>query len=604
MRSIICLTICLVLTAGCAAPPTEPKSVNREPATVPATVQPDESRRIVQLVNDLLQQYHLEPHEDHMSLSRTAIEVYLTDVDPQRMYLLQSDVDALRAAHRSWGQALLHGDLEPCLEQLPSYQQRQQERSDFAQAFLTKGQPATVATGVKANGWAPTMQNLDERWRLRLAAELAAAQAAGVRLEQARELLKSVYAELPRTLTMMDANEHMGFCLNVWVKAYDDLSAYLPAVPARRTSNQSGVGLQLQQTRSFIEIVSMVPGGAAVKHGGVFAGDQVLALGEGEGPLKHAVGRLADVVEDMGGRAGSELRLLLRREDAEGNVRMSLVSLQRGEMDLSEALWHEVFEVWQEDSRHRIGLIQIPNFYIDFAAKDRGDRNYRSSSADLEHALRRLEGLGVEGVVLDLRGNGGGALSEVIDIAALLGVPGPVVIVTRANGERELLEAEQSGHRYEGPLVVLVDRQSASGTEMLTAALRDHGRAVVMGERTGGTGSIQTLVNLNRFVSNAEPGRLKLTIARANRVDGRSLEQLGVSPDLPLPVDKPRDNSPPPRPLAAVAVQPVIDSNSELDSLLPGLRDRHEARLRQADHVGPHQWVEYAAQVIVDLANQ
>jgi carboxyl-terminal processing protease len=375
---------------------------------------------------------------------------------------------------------------------------------------------------------------MDALWRQLVRNDRLELHLAGQSEDAIRKTLDARYADLSRRAHALRADEVVGAFANAFATSIDPAAAYYaprdPQWSLAIDPSLVGIGMLVKREGPFVVVQSVVPGGPAAR-GDVHPGDRILAIGSGEsGDWTDVVGaRVDNVVEGMRGKPGTVSRLRL---GSPAGARRD-VALTRAPIQLADEVATRSLVVAGD---RRIGVVTLPGFYLDFAAAQRGDPDARSSVGDVRRLLRELQAQGVDGVLLDLRGNGGGSLMESVEMAALFVGRAPVVQV-RESGGRVSVESGSADAVWKGPVAVLVDEQSAAASEIFAAALQDHGRGVVLGARTFGRGSVQNLIDLDRIPTrNGERfGKVKITIADFYRADGRAIEGVGVAPDVPLP---------------------------------------------------------------------
>lgn len=459
-----------------------------------------------------------------------AFQAYLDALDPGRRYFSTADLASLADARAGFRAALEGKDLAPVTEVYAAYAARVDAHAAFVQAQLAgPGEPGAPG-GASPEVQAADQAALETRWRHQLHEEWQALRAAGLTADEARRALLARHADQARHVRERSPTEVFTLFADAFTTSIDPHGAYLPpmdvAALAGDAADHVGVGLVVRRGTAFPTVQQVVPGGPAA-NAGVRTGEHILALADAAGTWTGTAGlRLDTVVQAMRGEAGSSLQLRLR--SPAGAVRQ--VTVVRAALEPAQLAAAGSIETVGE---RRIGVIALPGFYADFEAARRGDPDARTAAADVAKLLGEFEAQGVHGVLLDLRGNGGGALRQGVDVAALFLGRQPVVQV-RETGGRVNVEVGASGPRWGGPLAVLVDRDSAAAAEIVAAALQDHGRARVLGERSFGRGTVQQLVDLGR--ASAEPrGYLKFTVADFFRVDGRAVDGVGVQPDVALP---------------------------------------------------------------------
>ncbi|WP_435102239.1 carboxy terminal-processing peptidase [Arhodomonas sp. AD133] len=559
----------------------------------PTALQQGEAR----LVTELLSQYHFRDRAVDDGLSRDVYQAYFDTLDPQRYYFLESDIERFTGYRDRLDDMVSDGSLDPAWEVFSLYYQRVRERVDYALTLLDgehiRSGEGSLNVDRSDAAWASDQSELEALWRKRVRHDALTLRLNDTPWEDVRKTLRERYERMARSISQYQPEDIFQTFMNAWSSRYDPHTNYLSP---RRSENfdinmslsLEGIGALLKGEGAYTEIVELIPGGPASASGQLSPGDRIIGVGQGDDEIKDVVGwRLSDVVDLIRGPRESVVRLRILPAGSAGNAAPEVVKLTRNRIELEEqAADSRVLEVDTEQGLSRVGVIDIPAFYMDFQAAEAGEKDYRSTSRDVRRLIEALEEDGVDALVLDLRGNAGGSLSEATRVAGLFIERGPVVQVERSTGEREVLEDEDGGEQaYRGPLAVLVDRFSASASEIVAGALQDYNRAVVVGDRTFGKGTVQTLVNLERFGLDSEKpsGRLKMTVAKFYRVTGHSTQLRGVEPDIALPMVHPEEagERATDNPLPWDEIQPVDYSAQTGPDVMGVLRQRHEARLRE-----------------------
>ena len=381
--------------------------------------------------------------------------------------------------------------------------------------------------------------------------------------------------------------------MNAFTRSIEPHSSYM----SPRTSENfeismrlslDGIGAMLQRETEYTTVMEIVPGGPADLDGRLESGDRIVGVGQGDdNEIVDVVGwRLDDVVDKIRGERDTVVRLEVLPADTGMSGPPKVIRIVRNEVKLEEqAASSEIIELPEREDDRRIGVIRVPVFYVDFEGRSRNEPNYRSSTRDVRKLINELKSEGVDGIVVDLRGNGGGALVEATTMTGLFIDTGPIVQVRDSRGKVELKTDNEPGMAWEGPLGVLVDRRSASASEIFAAAIQDYGRGVIIGEPTFGKGTVQNLINLDNMARGEDTklGQLKLTMAQFYRVDGGSTQNKGVVPDIRLPTpgdpedygESALDFAMPWAEIEAATYEPVAD----LEPLVDLARHRHEMRL-------------------------
>ena len=303
-----------------------------------------------------------------------------------------------------------------------------------------------------------------------------------------------------------------------------------------------GIGAVLMTEDEFTKVQSVIAGGPAEKSGQIKSGDLITGVAQGiDGEMEDVVGwNLSDVVQKIRGNKGSIVRLIISAKKSGGIVPGKEVVIIRDKIKLEDqAASSQIIQGVEGLGDLKIGVIEIPAFYRDFEGVQRGDPNARSTTRDVKKLLKKLRAEGVDGVVIDLRNNGGGALSEATELTGLFIKQGPVVQIRESSGDIDIKRDKDPAIYYTGPLAVLVNRNSASASEIFAGAIQDYHRGIIIGEPTFGKGTVQTLIDLGRQIRSSDNlGRLKLTMAQFYRVSGSSTQHKGVVPDIVFPSAK------------------------------------------------------------------
>ncbi len=597
-RFLILAGLGLFLATGShARPEPEAKAAVAE-AIAPTSKQAD----IVGLVTQLLSnsRYHYHPAALDDALSIRIYDHYLEALDRDRMFLLASDVEGFAPQRTRLDDALRDRHIQPAFTMFNVYLQRVADRTAFARAWLKSEMDFTLDEtwdyDRKDAPYAQSPEELDALWRKRIKNDVLRLKLAGKDMDAIRETLDKRYANYASRAQAIRSEDVFQIFMNAYTGAIEPHTGYMNP---RTTENFNvsmrlsleGIGAVLQINDEEVTVIrSVVPGGPASMSGRIKPGDRIYAVGQGEsGPMVDVVGwRLDDVVDLIRGKRGTWVRLDVLAADAGLDGEHQITVLQRDQIKLEEqAAKKSVIEVGEGESAHRIGLIDLPTFYQDFEGRRRDEPDYRSASRDVARLLAELKDERVDGVVIDLRNNGGGSLAEAIELTGLFIDTGPVVQVRDARGRVEVQRDTQAGTAWDGPLAVMVNRASASASEIFAGAIQDYGRGLIIGEPTFGKGTVQNLVDLDMFVRGADPGfgQLKVTVAQFFRVAGGSTQNRGVTPDLAFPVtldaqdygESTYDNA-----LPWSQVEPaqyIVQANFK--PLLPLLETRHETRTGQ-----------------------
>ena len=521
--------------------------------STPLKLEPEmEHRYASSIATRFLTNYHYKRTRLDDDLSSEIFDTYFKQLDPNKIYFLASDVESFERYRTSLDDALRHSDLLPAYEIYNVYADRVRERVEFAHERVKQPFDFTVDEQYQYDRedepWATTTGQLDELWRQRVKNDYLRLLLTDKEPEAIVETLTERYDNLDRRINELNTEDVFQFFMNAFATSIEPHTAYLSA----RTSENfeismklslEGIGALLGRVNEYTTISSVVPGGPADQDGRLKAGDRITAVGQGnDGKMVDVIGwRIDDVVDLIRGPKDTVVRLDVLSEDVSVSSPPELIEIVRNEVKLEEqAAKSELIEVpvdGSEDKVVKIGVIDLPVFYIDFNGRAQNKPDYRSSTRDVRRLIGELEEQGVAGIIIDLRNNGGGSLLEATTLTGLFIDTGPVVQVRNSSGRISLEEDIDPGMAWEGPLAVMVNRYSASASEIFAAAIQDYGRGVVIGEPTFGKGTVQSLLDLDDYAPSDKPGmgQLKITMAQFFRINGGSTQNLGVEPDIRFP---------------------------------------------------------------------
>jgi len=539
--------------------------------------------------------YKAEPLDEAMS--RQIFDRYFDALDADRLFFLKADVDAFTPARDKLGRAIYDQDLSVPFAIFNVYIQRLSERTAYARELLKKGfdfsKDESYQYQREKAPWAQNVDEINDVWRKRVKNDWLRLKLAGKDDTKIRETLDKRYATYTDRIRQLNSEDVFSTFMNAYATAIEPHTNYLGPRQAENFDiamklSLEGIGAVLQRDEDYTAIREIVPGGPAALSGKVKIGDRIVGVGQGEsGALTDVVGwRLDDVVDKIRGAKDTTVRLEILPADAGQDGKHMMVALVRKKVVVEEsAAKSSIIETKDGDVTHRIGVITLPTFYQDFEAHRRGDKNYKSATRDVEKLLTDLKKQKVEGVLIDLRNDGGGSLNEATDLTGLFIDKGPVVQVRSADGRITPEDDQNAGMAWSGPLAVLVNRNSASASEIFAAAIQDYGRGLIIGEPTYGKGTVQNLLDLDQMHGNEKPtyGELKMTIAQFFRVNGGSTQLRGVTPDINFPVtgdfdqngEQALDNA---LPWTSIAAAPDYAPVGDLKTIVPMLEARHEKR--------------------------
>jgi carboxyl-terminal processing protease len=529
--------------------PVPPPAVARAAASPGELAPTDRHRRVARLVAEVMQRQHYRQAKLDDRLSAQIFERYLEALDGNRSYLLAADVAEFERYRHSLDDAIQSADLAPAFEMFVRVQQRNRERMNYALAVLDKEPDFTLDEEFRFDRseepWAAGTAELDEIWRLRVKNDAVSLLLAGKTWPEASEVLRKRYERVLKRIDQVSADDVFETFMNAYSHVYDPHSSYLSPRNSEEYNiamslSYEGIGASLQLIDDYVTVMNVIPGGAAALSGQLKANDRITAVGQGPaGPMVDVVGwRLDDVVQLIRGPVNTQVRLQVLPAGAMPGTVETVLQFTRSKITLeSQAARKEIRKTRRDDREVTIGVIDVPSFYQDYQARVAGDAEYRSTTRDVRRLIEEARKEGADALVLDLRNNGGGHLSEATSLTGLFIPQGPVVQLRETGGRIEVLDDPEPGVAWDGPLVVLVNRASASASEILAGAIQDYGRGLVVGQQTYGKGSVQSLYPLDRYSLGPRSGfgQLTVTIGKYYRVTGDSTQHRGVTPDIELP---------------------------------------------------------------------
>ncbi|HEU4619853.1 MAG TPA: carboxy terminal-processing peptidase [Gammaproteobacteria bacterium] len=504
---------------------------------------PDISRNVTKLIEEL---HYSRPQIDN-SYSSAILDGYLDALDGNRMYFLESDVASFGRYRYEMDDRAKSGDLQPVFDIFNLFRQRTRERAEYAISLLQTEPDFTLDESFVFDRselpWPVSQEEVNEVWRKKVKSDALSLMLTGKTWPEAAKVLTDRYENMYKRMTQLTSDDVFETFMNALAHTMDPHSSYLSPRQSEEYRIQmslsyDGIGASLQPEDDYVKVVEVIPGGPAQIDGQLKPEDRITAVGEGkEGELVDVIGwRLDDVVQLIRGPGGTTVRLQVLPAGAAPGSPQKVIPLVRDKVKLEEqAAKSEIKEIDYQGHKYKIGVIDVPSFYQDFAARSRGDQDYTSTSRDVTRLIHELQSQGIDGLLMDLRENGGGHLSEATELSGLFIDRGPIVQLRETRGDPQVLDDPNPGLVYDGPMAVLVDRYSASASEIFAGAMQDYKRAVIIGQQTFGKGSVQNLFSLDRVMRGQNNGQLTLTIGKYYRVTGESTQHRGVIPDVELP---------------------------------------------------------------------
>ena len=533
------------LSSAAPASPVTPaaKVIKRQPALAPLPSQV----LIARLVYAEIKHNHYPPIAMTQSLGKVILDQYLEDLDPERYFWTEGAVNRI---NRIDGPHFMHnlaqGNLQTAFTIARQFEKRVRERFHFVRKTLAVPfhftKPGKFVYMRDKSPWAKTPSGLNRVWRERIKSDLITLLLDKKTLPAAKTLLMRRYKTALMRIATLSNHRVFDILMTAFAKSVDPHTSYFSPLASQQfqiamSLQLEGIGAQLSLHNGYATIVRLLPGGPALASKKLHPGDRITAVGQGaHGTMVNVIGwRLQDIVEKIRGPKGSTVRLKILPAGETPGSPSQLVTLVRATIQLKgQAAKGKVLPVRIDHKVYRVGVITLPAFYLNFQAKQDGLKHYRSTSHDMKKLIRKLTKEHICALVIDLRNNGGGSLAEALKTTGLFIGHGPVVQIESERGI-SVLQDPQSPMIYRGPLIVMVNRLSASASEIFTAALKDYHRALIVGSRTYGKATVQTLIPLKRFLPGFHAGELKLTIAKFYRVTGDSTQDRGIRPQIQLP---------------------------------------------------------------------
>ncbi len=574
------------------------------------TAQPDKSAPVVQQLKPtdaqaqaalwasrVMSRYHYKalPLDDAMSAK--IYDNYLKWLDSEKLYFTQADLDQMAPNRTRLDDAIHNENLSIPFQMFNLYEQRFAERMAYARELVNKGKfdftaDESMQLDREKAAWPKTDDEVRDLWRKRVKNDWLRLKLAGKDDKSIRDTLDKRYESYQNRIKKLNSEDVFQMFMNAYATAIEPHTNYLGPRSAENFDIQmrlslEGIGAVLQARDDYTIIREIVPGGPVALSGKLKVGDRIVGVAQGDkGPFTDVLGwRIDDVVQLVRGDKDSTVRLDVIPGGAGQDAKHITVSLVRKKISMEEqSAKKSIIKVKEGGVEKRIGVISLPSFYMDFEGRRRGDKDYKSATRDVAKLLTELKKDKVDNVLVDLRNNGGGSLPEAVELTGLFIGKGPVVQQRSAEGRVDVESDNSPGLAWDGPMGVLINRGSASASEIFAAAIQDYGRGIVIGEPSFGKGTVQTLINLNNFApKDVKYGELKMTIAQFFRINGGTTQLRGVTPDIKLPVtgdvenfgESSYDNA-----LPWVQIKPASYAPAgELKDLIGPLQKRHDARV-------------------------
>jgi len=504
---------------------------------------------LLKLVTAISERAHISQNNVNNESSIKVLNSFIESLDSFKMYFLEDDITYFQRYRYRIDDTLKSGDLEPVFDMFSIYRLRVQQRLSYSinlvNSIKSFEKDENYQFRAKKTKWSKSNNALEIQWRKKTKNDLLSLVLAGQELETAKDTLKKRYQRFLDRVNEFEEEDVINIFLNSYMDILDPHSNYLTPSQAEEYEIQTslsyeGIGARLQNNDDFIEIVNLIPGGPAEKNGRLKPLDKIIGIYDVNNLVIDVIGwDVNEVVKLIRGPKGSSvtLRILPTSSDADSNPYD--LSLIRDAVTLEEQAASSYIKTLDVDNEQfHIGVITVPSFYQDFAARRKGETNYKSTTSDVKNIVKELEEIGIDAIIMDLRGNSGGLLDEATALTGLFIDQGPIVQLKDMDDNIEVLDDPYPGMVYNGPMVIMIDRYSASASEIFAAAIQDYQRGIVIGQKTFGKGTVQNLYPLDRYsryTSKKGFGQLTLTIAKYYRVTGSGTQNKGVTPDIELP---------------------------------------------------------------------
>jgi carboxyl-terminal processing protease len=617
LRKILFVTFTAAVIACHAAPKPQPKVEGIE------NIQPDVQQGLVcKQVVELIENYNYKKVKINDSISSLILDKYVKALDPSRNYFTAADLKGFEQYRTELDDDFRNGDLSAPFYMFNVYLKRYNDWITYSMSQIktpfdfTKNE--TYVYDREKMPWASSVTALNDIWKKRIKYELVNLRIAGSDNAKNVETLTKRYENLRSQATKINNQDVFQEIMDAFTGAIDPHTNYFNPRNAQAFNEDmarsfEGIGARLQLENEVLKISEVMPGGPAFKSKQLNAGDRIVAIAQGQGEFEDILGwRIDNSVAKIKGPKGTVVRLKIIPASQEMSSKPVIVQLVREKIVMEDISAKKTVKTVESDGKpFKIGIISVPSFYADFKAASAGDPNYKSTTRDVRLLIDTLKNIDkVDGIVMDLRGNGGGSLVEAIDLTGLFIDKGPVVQVKDLRNSIEVNEDRNAGAAWSGPFGVMVDRLSASASEIFAGAIQDYGRGVIMGTQTYGKGTVQSSLDLNKIVSQSilqklaalvgkskitpvgpegvtpQLGQINLTMAKFYRVTGSSTQHKGVIPDVQFPSLYPMDKIGEDVEPAALPWDEVERSNfkpvQDLTSVKAALVAKHEERMKNS----------------------
>jgi carboxyl-terminal processing protease len=621
LKRILLVTFTAAILA-CQAAPKPQRLVEGIP-----NIKPDEQQSLVcKEIVALIENYNYKKLTLNDSISSLILDKYVKALDPYRSYFLASDIKEFEQFRKTLDDQFRAGDLTAPFYIFNVYSKRYNETLDYAIAHIKDkydfNQNDTYVFDREKMPWVTSTTELNDIWKKRVKYELINLSIAGTADAKNAETLTKRYQNLKSQSSKLNNQDVFQTIMDAFTETIDPHTNYFNPTNAQQFNEEmarsfEGIGARLKLENDVLKIDEVIPGGPAFKSKLLNAGDRIIGVAQATGDFEDIIGwRIESSVAKIKGPKGTKVRLRIIPVGQEMSSKPITIELTRDKIVMEDqSAKKEVKTIQSNGKPYKIGIITVPGFYADFKAANAGDPNYKSTTRDVRLLIDTLKTKDkVDAIVMDLRANGGGSLVEAIDLTGLFIDRGPVVQVKDLKGNVEVSEDERPGVAWDGPFGVMVDRLSASASEIFSGAIQDYGRGIIVGTQTYGKGTVQSSIDLNKLVNpsilqrlaalvqkgpnssglaikggkDATPqlGQINLTMAKFYRVNGSSTQHKGVMPDIVLPSFYPLDKIGEDTEESALPWDEVLASNyvavADLNALKTQLVKLHNERMEKS----------------------
>ncbi|MDQ6480951.1 carboxy terminal-processing peptidase [Dyadobacter sp. LHD-138] len=601
------ITLIPVVLLGWQRGPVQQNAIVTTETSLAEDIKPTAAQyKAEELSTRILSNYHYRKTKLTDSLSSAIFDKYIDGIDHGRLYYLASDMTEFEKYRYSFDDFLQKRELDIPFNMYNLFRKRYQERSEYIQALLKTPKPFDYTVDESLNtdrdkvAWAKSNDELNDTWRKYLKSEALDLKLAGKADSSVVKTLSDRYKNRDRGLSRIRTEQVFQMFMNAYAESLDPHTSYMAPTSADRFKQEmsqsvEGIGALLREEDNYIKIVEVIPGGPAFRGKQLKKEDKIIGVAQGDdGKFVDLVGWFVDdAVKLIKGPKGTVVRLQILSADALSSTPPKEIRLVREKIKLEDSrAKKEIVSINSGNKDYKIGVIDIPLFYRDFEGAQQKEKEFSSTTRDVQKLITELQGENVDGIVIDLRNNGGGSLTEAVSLTGLFINKGPVVQVKEGQGDIQVETDNDPMIAYNGPMAVMVNRFSASASEIFAAAIQDYKRGIIVGEQTYGKGTVQTLIDLNQWAPKEtdQLGQVKLTVAKFYRVNGSSTQLKGVMPDLELPsafkVNEYGEGSQP----SALPWDQIPSSKYELtnninEKIVGQLRDKYKQRLKSDEEL-------------------